>query len=243
MFEVWPPGRFGLPNDPWRETTIYSFKGGNDGEYPGEGLLIDSNGNLYGTTAYGGGPCPNTKFTVGCGTVFKLSPPAAGGEAWKEVILHSFQAGADGYFPSSVLVADKQGNLYGATYNGGASSSGTVFEVFNFVAGHFSPPEGPWPEIVLYSFGGATGGGAYPTPTALIFNRLDASLLYGATQGGGASDSGTVFSLYGAPAWNSPPLLRGHYVVPAGQSMPSTKPFKQECLFVPVGPQSPPAAQ
>ena len=54
---------------------LYNFTGGNDGAGPEGSLLRDEQGNLYGTTVGGGGPCQIEQTVVGCGTVFKLSPP------------------------------------------------------------------------------------------------------------------------------------------------------------------------
>src|ERR1700690_656741 len=67
-----------------KEKVLYSFQGGNDGDDPYAGLILDGSGNLYGTTAYGGtGSCSS-----GCGTVFELSPNGGGG--WTETVLYSF---------------------------------------------------------------------------------------------------------------------------------------------------------
>jgi uncharacterized repeat protein (TIGR03803 family) len=80
------------------------------------GLVIDAQGNLYGTT-FGGG-------TLSKGTVFKLTP------AGTETVLHSFTAGTtDGTQPYAGLVRDGQGNLYGTTHAGGAHGKGTVFKI------------------------------------------------------------------------------------------------------------------
>jgi uncharacterized repeat protein (TIGR03803 family) len=79
-----------------------------DGAYPQATLVMDTQGNLYGTTAAGGTGAP-----CSCGTVFKLDPSG------NETILHSFTGGTDGASPDAGLVLDAQGNLYGTTYNGG----------------------------------------------------------------------------------------------------------------------------
>jgi len=83
--------------------------------------LLGMSGNLYGTTLFGGGSGSGC-FGSGCGVVFKLSPSGT------ETVLHSF-AGSDGALPFAGLIADRLGNLYGTTLNGGASNGGVVFEL------------------------------------------------------------------------------------------------------------------
>jgi uncharacterized repeat protein (TIGR03803 family) len=157
-------------------TVLHSFKGSPDGGFPNGGLILDSKGNLYGTTSEGGtGACDG-----GCGTVFKLSP------AGKEVVLYSFTGtNGDGKYPQGELVRDASGNLYGTTYGGGTSGNacnkygcGTVFMLD--AAGH---------ETVLYSFAGGVDGA---TPESGVVRDAEGDL-YGTTHLGGAYDWGTVF--------------------------------------------------
>jgi uncharacterized repeat protein (TIGR03803 family) len=106
-----------------KEKVLYSFTGGVDGSVP-LGIVRDPEGNLYGTTSYGGdlNGC-NSNPPYGCGVVFKLTPTGT------ETILYSFTGGADGQRPLAGPIRDAQGNLYGTTYFGGAYGYGTVFEV------------------------------------------------------------------------------------------------------------------
>jgi uncharacterized repeat protein (TIGR03803 family) len=95
---------------------IYSFKGGaTDGNFPQAGLLI-SKGNLYGTTGVAGGSGND-------GTVFELTL------ARKEKVLHIFTGSPDGYGPQAAVIIDSKNNLYGTTFEGGASNGGTVFQL------------------------------------------------------------------------------------------------------------------
>src|SRR6184192_1203619 len=94
-----------------QEQAIYIFSGGADGAHPEGSLIIDSAGNLYGTTSMGG------SFAVG--TVFELSPGPHG--TWTEKVLHSLR-GTDGAYPYGGLAFDTQGNLYGTAYQGGRHS-------------------------------------------------------------------------------------------------------------------------
>jgi uncharacterized repeat protein (TIGR03803 family) len=105
------------------KTVLYSFGSGADGTQPDAGVIADTAGNLYGTTAYGG--------TSNLGTVFKLD------KTGKETVLYSFTGGADGALPVTGLVRDAAGNLYGTAYFGGDSGSfcsgvggcGVVFKI------------------------------------------------------------------------------------------------------------------
>jgi len=105
-------------NGKWSETILYSFGAtSTDGQKPECDLVIDTSGNLYGTTWVGGSNYD--------GTVFELSPSSSG---WTETILHSF-VGTDGSGPEAGVVKDSSGKLYGATSVGGAANSGAVFMV------------------------------------------------------------------------------------------------------------------
>src|SRR5579885_486299 len=90
IFELSPPTQQG---GKWTETVLYIFKGvsAGDGSTPTGGLIIDSSGNLYGVTGYGGaGNCVLLGTLVGCGTVFQMSPPTQKGGAWTETVIYSF---------------------------------------------------------------------------------------------------------------------------------------------------------
>jgi uncharacterized repeat protein (TIGR03803 family) len=169
----------------WILNTLYSFAKGNDGASPRGGVIFGPNGNLYGTTMYGGGDgCSGS----GCGIVFQLKQyPTACKTAlcgWQETVLHRFTGNPDGAWPASVdLIFDQAGNLYGTTQSGGTSDEGTVFQL--------APSGLGWTENVLYSFFGG-GDGQWPS-ASLIFDN--AGNLYSTTFGGGAYYSGTVFQL------------------------------------------------
>jgi uncharacterized repeat protein (TIGR03803 family) len=105
------------PNN--NETVLYTFVGQADGFNPVGGLVMDSAGNLYGTTRHGG-VFSNT-CGVGCGVVFKLDPSG------KETVLYSFTGGADGFWPYAGLTMDASGNLYGTTSRGGNNNDCLVY--------------------------------------------------------------------------------------------------------------------
>ena len=193
---------------PWGEAIIYAFRGvangATDGFTPAGGLIVDGEGNLYGTTAYGGnGPCILLGTKAGCGIVYELSPPAQKSGQWTYTILYNFQGGNDGYFPWGSLVFDSQGNIYGATQFGGGKGTacnyiyggqcGTVFKL--------TPPKqkgGKWTEKVLHAFASGTDG-AYPNAGLVLDGK---GVIYGTTYGGGnesgecgAGGCGTVFEL------------------------------------------------
>jgi uncharacterized repeat protein (TIGR03803 family) len=161
----------------WTETILYNFTNTTDGAYPTGGLIFDAVGNLYGATTTGGAVCyPNNCYST-AGTVFELSPNSNG--TWTETTLYSFGATGDGNDPTSSLVFDKSGNLYGTTYYGGPNISGTNN---NGIVFELSPnSQGGWTESVLYSFTGEADGG---NPLAGL--AIDsAGNLYGTTQYGG----------------------------------------------------------
>jgi uncharacterized repeat protein (TIGR03803 family) len=147
-------------------TLLHSFSG-SDGATPYAGLVRDSDGNLYGTTYFGG---PH----VG-GTVFKLDTSGV------LTVLYSFSGlNNDGADPRAGLVGDSDGNLYGTTVAGGSYGSGTVFKL-----------DTSHTLTVLYSF---SGGGDGAQPQAGLVRDSDGNL-YGTTVAGGSNGSGTVFKL------------------------------------------------
>jgi uncharacterized repeat protein (TIGR03803 family) len=110
------------------ETVLYDFRGGTDGANPHAGLISDSKGVLYGTTWRGGGT--GCVAGLGCGTVFKLTPPAPGQTKWTKRTLYRFKGGSDGEAPFAGLVLNSNGALFGTTLaGGGAFGSGTVFKL------------------------------------------------------------------------------------------------------------------
>jgi uncharacterized repeat protein (TIGR03803 family) len=93
VLRLMPPA---LPAGEWTETLLYSFTGGVDGSAPKAGLILGSNGLLYGTTSAGG--------SLNLGTMFLLAPPPTRGGTWTPAVLHSFGGGADGGNPVAALV-------------------------------------------------------------------------------------------------------------------------------------------
>jgi uncharacterized repeat protein (TIGR03803 family) len=145
VFELTPSAVGG-----WTEKVLHSFNNdGKDGSWPLARLTIDAAGNLYGMTTYGGGAHNYACKTLGCGTVFELTPSTGGG--WTETILHSFN-GKDGFRPDYNIIFDHSGNLYGTTVAGGhvgcEISTGGCGVVFQLTPG----TDGKWTEKVLRSF-------------------------------------------------------------------------------------------
>jgi uncharacterized repeat protein (TIGR03803 family) len=104
----------------WKETVLHSFGGFASGQEPGAGVVMDTAGNLYGTTISGG------TTSCGCGVVYRLAPGSNG--KWTYAVLHRF-IGFDGAQPDANLILDSKGNLYGTTTTGGAGGAGVAFEI------------------------------------------------------------------------------------------------------------------
>ena len=148
---------------------LHTFAAGGDGANPEGSLVMDADGNLYGTTLEGG--------AHNQGTAFKLTPKG------KLKVLHSFDGNNDGRFPSGGLVRDGDGNLYGTNVGGGVNIAGTVYKL---------TPKGKLK--VLHAFSGSGGDGANPAGSLVMDFAGD---LYGATSAGGAGDAsvGTVYRI------------------------------------------------
>jgi|HubBroStandDraft_1064217.scaffolds.fasta_scaffold08089_3 uncharacterized repeat protein (TIGR03803 family) len=197
-----------------KETVLYSFTGGADGANPYAGVILDSAGNLYGTTYQGG--------TSNSGVVYKLTP------AGQEAVLYAFTGGADGGNPYGGVVSDPEGNLYGTTYAGGNqyNHAGVVYRLnpagqekvlytfpgdiqgANPYAGVVRDSEGN-----LYGTADGVGGIIYkigPSGTYKTLHQLKGSgpgglksglaldaagNLYGTTQSGGANNMGVAYKM------------------------------------------------
>jgi uncharacterized repeat protein (TIGR03803 family) len=187
IFRLTPPAAAG---GAWTYTTLYTFPGGSQGSAAVGGLAVGTGGTLYGVTDDGGyvegGQC-----SLGCGTVFSLTPPAQAGGPWTERILHAFNpARGDGARPAAGVLIGPGGVLYGTTTKGGEGNSGTVYSL--------TPPTvqgAPMTETILHAFAGSEGGFEPFWPPVLGPNGV----LYGTTEfvDGGCSASGcaTVFGL------------------------------------------------
>ncbi len=153
-------------------------------------LVSDAAGNLFGTTSQGG--------LYGYGTVFELE--AARGYAIR--VIHAF-AGPDGAGPSTGLIVDESGFLYGTTFGGGASSAGTVFRL---------DPAAGYALTTLHDFAPSEGS----APTGRLLKDASGNL-YGVTLGGGAMNKGAVFRLDAASGYT---LTRLHSFTGADGAKP-----------------------
>jgi uncharacterized repeat protein (TIGR03803 family) len=158
-----------------KETVLYQFTGGSDGQGPMAANLVgDGVGNIYGTTP--GGGTVSTGRPKGGGVVFALNIATG-----QESVLHSF-AGPDGIIPSGNVVRDQQGNLYGTALGGGTNGRGTIFKLGS--TGTFT---------VLHNFTGKEDG-SQPLGGLVISHT---GTIYGTTREGGSEgcSCGTVFEL------------------------------------------------
>jgi hypothetical protein len=170
----------------WKEKVRYSFQGGADaGSVPASGVVFDKQGHLYGVTSDGGG-------------VYQLAPPAKQGDPWTGTVLYTFQGNTkgDGATPSSGLVIDGSGNLYGVTAYGGTGDLRAAREPSGLRHGVRTAAAkqegGAWKETILYSFPTAKQG--YVPNGDLVFDSV--GNLYGATTFGGGKAT-TCDEFYG----------------------------------------------
>jgi uncharacterized repeat protein (TIGR03803 family) len=165
VFELSPSG------SGWTQTVLHTFQNGNDGSFSKAGLVMDSAGNLYGTTSAAG--------AGNGGVVFELSPSQSG---WTFNVLYSFP-GPPGRGPFGPLLLDSAGNLYGTTLAGGSFQQGAVFKLTN--------SNGVWTYNSLHDF---TNGSDGRSPYGHLL--LDTSgNLYGTAGWGGSSGNGVVWEI------------------------------------------------
>ncbi|HEY3638488.1 MAG TPA: choice-of-anchor tandem repeat GloVer-containing protein [Rhizomicrobium sp.] len=173
VFQLSPSG-----NGSWTNKVIYFFKPplhGGDGAYPASNLMMDGQGNLWGTTPQGG----SKSCGGGCGAVFELAK--TGKNSWAETTPFRFAAGKHGAFPTGTVVSDSSHNLYGVTAGAGTSDCGVLYEIYSSGQGK-----------TLYSFAGGASDGCQGYGTLFMGQN---STLYGVTAYGGASDVGAIFQL------------------------------------------------
>jgi uncharacterized repeat protein (TIGR03803 family) len=163
----------------WVEKILHTFTGSPDGASPYRGVALDSAGNLYGTTFFGG----SSPGCLSCGSVFKVSPT---GNTWTEQVIYNFAGGPDGANPYATVVLDEAGNLYGTTSGGGDAQKGVVFRL--------APIGSGWTETAIHSFGGSGDGGQPTEPVTRDSNGN----LYGVAPIG--DSSGVAFKLTPAPS-------------------------------------------
>lgn len=208
------------------EQILYDFRTVSSGVSPRAPLLVDSNGVVYGATAFGGTATGHDCINRGCGTIFRLTPSPSG---YKLDILYRFSGRADGFLPSA-LIRDASGTLYGATSFGGPNSCpdgscGTAF-AFNVAArtlktlhtftssGLWYPSSPPTLDRMGALYGTTTeygahnqNGGIYklaPTPSGYV--ESVAHVFAGSPSDGNSSTGGLLLSpageaLYGTTYW------------------------------------------
>ena len=160
------------PDGTWTQSVLYTFAHARNGANPEGRLVLDTTGNLYGTTLRGG--------ATGSGTVLQLQKNSDG--SWTQHVLHRFKGGSEGCFPQAGLTADNYGNLYGTTENCGDYGYGIAFKMTKHKSGS-------WTGQVLHQFTVNDGIG----PKQMIFDK--AGNLYGTADAGGAYGYGTVFEI------------------------------------------------
>jgi uncharacterized repeat protein (TIGR03803 family) len=184
VFKLTAPG---AGQTAWGYKIIYSFAGLADGSQPNGNLVFDADGDLYGTTSFGGDSDPGA---LGNGIVFRLHPTDAGKTKWREQVIYRFQGGTDGAQSGSGLVVGKDGALYGVTPSGGdglctqVNNCGTAYRLKAT-----SADKKHWAKARIHDFD-ITTDGMHPSGRLMLGKN---GVLYGTTaDGGGQSDGGTV---------------------------------------------------
>ena len=161
------------------EKVLYSFTGGEDGGNAATALVLDQQGNLYGTTVVGG--------AYQCGTVFSLGRQAS--PPWPETVLYNFTCYSDGKNPHGGVVFDPSGNLDGTTVAGGSGGPcasdgcGVVFQL--------AYQQQPRNETVLHNF--TAGSDGFGPGGAVVFDKK--GNVYGTTPDGGSGYVGVVYQV------------------------------------------------
>jgi uncharacterized repeat protein (TIGR03803 family) len=174
----------------WQETVLHSFNNtGVDGFDPIAGVAMDKFGNLYGTTSRGG------SAAFPSGVIFELSPTSDG--QWNETILHNFASPryVDGEYPSTGVIGDAAGNIYGLASNGGGENEANCDDYDGCgVLFRLSSSGSTWNEAIVYAFQGGLDGG-FPSDDVLTMDPhgdLFGTAVSGGTGGAGA---GVVFAV------------------------------------------------
>jgi len=174
VFELTPAG------DHWNVRTLHRFNGGSDGAFPFGGLVVDRNGDLYGTAPYGG----DTK--LGLGLAFRMHEHNG---IWTKTTIHSFTP-SEGSNPETTMSFDRAGNLYGtangALYRGPKEYVGSVFKLARPSHLDDASPQ-QWPLTTLHAFTGAADGGG---PSQIVLDS--AGNIYGTTGTGGDGRFGSA---------------------------------------------------
>lgn len=178
---AWAP-----PASASQATVLHVFGAKKDGDHLANSMIMDDAGNLYGTTTDGG---------KGGGTVFRLAPPADGGDApWAESVLFSFDEAnpihesRTGSTPESGLWFGDDGSLFGTTGVGSPIGAGNVFQLTAPAGG-----TGSWTETVIYDFRSGADDAGFPSSRTIALGASGAR--FGLTAGGGPANIGALYSI------------------------------------------------
>jgi len=191
--------KFSHEGSGWVFSTLYAFRGGQDGTVPYAPVTIAADGSLYGTTAFGG--VLDGCLGNGCGTVYHLQPPASFCHSvscpWNETVVYRFQNCSNLWEPQDGVAVDQAGNIYGAPTYGGLGcqddgfGDGGVFEL--------TPSQGGWNYQAIHLFS-SNPDGETPLGTVMVDQ---AGNIFGTTTIGGATGDGVVYEVSpSGSGWN-----------------------------------------
>jgi uncharacterized repeat protein (TIGR03803 family) len=183
VFKLAPPT---VQGQAWTFSVLYKFSGGAGGYGPGDGVILDKDGNLYGSTRF---DYPSQKSLI-----FKLTPPTGAGE-WTESVLYRFYPTSNCY-SSGPLTIDANGALYGAfsayaSVFGNCTNAGDNANEYVFQLAPSKSDPDIWVRTYLHTFTSSNLAAGYRLTAPVTVDA--GGNVYGATLGGGTADTGTVF--------------------------------------------------
>jgi uncharacterized repeat protein (TIGR03803 family) len=191
VFELAPPVAEGQA---WRFSVIYHFQGGDAGQQPSNGVVLDQQGNVYGSALFD----PDS----GRSLIFKLTPPAGGAGEWTESVLYRLYPRLAHCSAGGPLAIDRQGALYGV-FNTYCNNS-TRYDEYVYQLTPTKSDPNVWVKIDMNAFGVSRPAGGYAVAAPLTVdangNVYGATLVTGTDRNPGTGNIYVLTPRPGSPA-------------------------------------------